>query len=88
MVPGCVLHIPSFSDEVAGGAGFQHFVDAGVPVDSEMINNFVKEALSETIAAMLGDSQAQRTVPDPSVPPSTPIVMVRVCFIQAFLLKF
>ncbi|XP_066177690.1 protein TALPID3 [Sylvia atricapilla] len=62
-------------DEVAGGEGFQHFVDAGVPVDSEMINNFVKEALSETIATMLGDSQAQRTVPDPSVPPSTATVM-------------
>ncbi|XP_066045136.1 protein TALPID3 [Chamaea fasciata] len=62
-------------DEVAGGEGFQHFVDAGVPVDSEMINNFVKEALSETIATMLGDSQAQRTVPGPNVPPSTGTVM-------------
>ncbi|NXP67949.1 TALD3 protein, partial [Chloropsis cyanopogon] len=56
--------------EVAGGGGFQLFVNAGVPVDSEMINHFVKEALSETIATMLGDSQAQRTVPEPA-PPST-----------------
>ncbi|XP_071282289.1 protein TALPID3 isoform X1 [Agelaius tricolor] len=56
--------------EVAGGGGFQLFVNAGVPVDSEMINNFVKEALSETIATMLGDSQAQRAAPDPP-PPST-----------------
>ncbi|XP_039924215.1 protein TALPID3 isoform X3 [Hirundo rustica] len=61
--------------EVAGGEGFQHFVNAGVPVDSEMITNFVKEAISETIATMLGDSQAQTTVPDPSVPPSTTTVM-------------
>lgn len=83
MRPGCVLHVPSFSVEVAGGGGFQLFVNAGVPVDSEMINNFVKEALSETIATMLGDN-AQRTVPDPSVPSSTTIVVVRVCFIQTF----
>ncbi|CAN8215651.1 unnamed protein product [Coccothraustes coccothraustes] len=60
--------------EVAGGGGFQLFVNAGVPVDSEMINNFVKEALSEAIATMLGDSQAQRAVPDP-LPPSTTSVM-------------
>uniref|UniRef100_A0A8C5TPJ1 KIAA0586 n=1 Tax=Malurus cyaneus samueli TaxID=2593467 RepID=A0A8C5TPJ1_9PASS len=57
--------------EVAGGGGFQLFVNAGVPVDSEMINHFVNEALSETIATMLGDNQAQRTVPDPNVIPST-----------------
>ncbi|XP_048163322.1 protein TALPID3 isoform X2 [Corvus hawaiiensis] len=61
--------------EVAGGGGFQLFVNAGVPVDSEMINHFVNEALSETIATMLGDNQAQRTVPDASVLPSTTTVM-------------
>ncbi|XP_027518399.1 protein TALPID3 isoform X4 [Corapipo altera] len=57
--------------EVAGGGGFQLFVNAGVPVDSEMINHFVNEALSETIATMLGDSEAQRAVPDPNVLLST-----------------
>ncbi|XP_063255659.1 protein TALPID3 isoform X2 [Prinia subflava] len=62
-------------DEAAGGEGFQPFVNAGVPVDSEMINHFVKEALSETIATMLGDRQAQRAAPGPSVPPSTAPVM-------------
>lgn len=76
-----MLHVPSFSVEVAGGGGFQLFVNAGVPVDSEMINHFVNEALSETIATMLGDNQAQRTVPDPHVLPSTTTMMVRVCFI-------
>uniref|UniRef100_A0A8C5X464 KIAA0586 n=1 Tax=Malurus cyaneus samueli TaxID=2593467 RepID=A0A8C5X464_9PASS len=59
--------------EVAGGGGFQLFVNAGVPVDSEMINHFVNEALSETIATMLGDNQAQRTVPDPNVIPRVEI---------------
>lgn len=81
MRPACVLHVPSFSVEVAGGGGFQLFVNAGVPVDSEMINHFVNEALSETIATMLGDNQAQRTVPDPRVLPSPTTMMVRVCFI-------
>ncbi|XP_064515581.1 protein TALPID3 isoform X6 [Pseudopipra pipra] len=57
--------------EVAGGGGFQLFVNAGVPVDSEMINHFVNEALSETIATLLGDSEAQRAVPDLNVLPST-----------------
>ncbi|KAJ7402483.1 hypothetical protein BTVI_85948 [Pitangus sulphuratus] len=57
--------------EVAGGGGFQLFVNAGVPVDSEMINHFVNEALSETIATMLGDNQAQRAAPDPNVLPKT-----------------
>uniref|UniRef100_A0A8C5X431 KIAA0586 n=1 Tax=Malurus cyaneus samueli TaxID=2593467 RepID=A0A8C5X431_9PASS len=70
--------------EVAGGGGFQLFVNAGVPVDSEMINHFVNEALSETIATMLGDNQAQRTVPDPNVIPSTTTTkMVRVFEIAA-----
>ncbi|KAI6067997.1 Protein TALPID3 [Aix galericulata] len=48
--------------QVAGGGGFQLFVDAGVPVDSEMISHFVNEALSETIETMLGNRQAQKAV--------------------------
>lgn len=82
-----MLRVPSFSVEVAGGGGFQLFVNAGVPVDSEMINHFVNEALSETITTMLGDGRAQRTIPDPNIPPSTSTVMVRVCFISPFLLN-
>ncbi|KFP86839.1 TALPID3 protein, partial [Acanthisitta chloris] len=61
--------------EVAGGGGFQLFVSAGVPVDSEMIKHFVNEALSETIATMLGNRQAQTAVPDPNVLPSTASMM-------------
>uniref|UniRef100_A0A8D0EHE1 KIAA0586 n=1 Tax=Strix occidentalis caurina TaxID=311401 RepID=A0A8D0EHE1_STROC len=61
--------------EIAGGRGFQLFINAGVPVDSEMINHFINEALSETIAAMLGNKQAQQTVPATNVPPSTMIMM-------------
>ncbi|XP_071601366.1 protein TALPID3 isoform X2 [Heliangelus exortis] len=56
--------------EVAGGGGFQLFINAGVPVDSEMISHFVNEALSETIATMLGNKQPQKAVPATSVLPS------------------
>ncbi|NXJ96175.1 TALD3 protein, partial [Corythaixoides concolor] len=61
--------------EVAGGGGFQLFINAGVPVDSEMISHFVNEALSETIATMLGNEQAQKAVPATNVLPSTTIMM-------------
>lgn len=44
-----------------------------------MINKFVKEALTETIATMLGDSQAERAAPDP-LPPSTTSVMVSLFY--------
>ncbi|NXT48032.1 TALD3 protein, partial [Pluvianellus socialis] len=61
--------------EVAGGGGFQLFINAGVPVDSEMISHFVNEALSETIATMLGNEQAQKAVPATNVLPSATITM-------------
>lgn len=76
-----MLYVSSFSVEVAGGGGFQLFINAGVPVDSEMISHFVNEALSETIATMLGNKQAQQAVPATNVLPSTMIVTVRVRFI-------
>ncbi|NWZ26057.1 TALD3 protein, partial [Asarcornis scutulata] len=59
--------------QVAGGGGFQLFVDAGVPVDSEMISHFVNEALSETIETMLGNRQAQKAVAATNIVPSTAI---------------
>ncbi|XP_010146847.1 PREDICTED: protein TALPID3, partial [Eurypyga helias] len=61
--------------EVAGARGFQLFINAGVPVDSEMISHFVNEALSETIATMLGNKQAEEAVPATNVLPSTMAVM-------------
>ncbi|PKU44765.1 talpid3 hypothetical protein [Limosa lapponica baueri] len=61
--------------EVAGGGGFQLFINAGVPVDSQMISHFVNEALSETIATMLGNKQAQKTIPSTNVLPS-PMIMI------------
>ncbi|KFP16054.1 TALPID3 protein, partial [Egretta garzetta] len=61
--------------EVAGGGGFQLFINAGVPVDSEIISHFVNEALSETIATMLGNKQAQNAVPATNVLPSTTVMM-------------
>lgn len=46
--------------EGTSGGVLQLFVDAGVPVSSDMINHFVNEALAETIAVMLGDREVKR----------------------------
>lgn len=55
----------STSDIVEGtsGGALQLFVDAGVPVNSDMISHFVNEALAETIAVMLGDREAKKQGP-------------------------
>ncbi|KAM3920126.1 protein TALPID3 [Leptodactylus fuscus] len=45
--------------ETAGGEGLQLFVDAGVPVDSVLIRQYVEEALAETIAIMLGERETR-----------------------------
>lgn len=52
--------------ETAGGAGLQLFVDAGVPVDSELIRECVNEVLTETVALMLGQRETQRVPAEPA----------------------
>ncbi|XP_051885668.1 protein TALPID3 isoform X2 [Pristis pectinata] len=54
--------------EAAGGGGLQLFVDAGVPVDSQMVRQFVDEALAEIIAIMLGQHQSERKTPIQELP--------------------
>ncbi|KAB0342382.1 hypothetical protein FD754_019308 [Muntiacus muntjak] len=56
---------PGTSDIVEGtsSGALQLFVDAGVPVNSDMIRHFVNEALAETIAVMLGDREAKKPGP-------------------------
>ncbi|XP_062944546.1 protein TALPID3 isoform X2 [Cynocephalus volans] len=56
---------PLTSDIVEGTSGgtLQLFVDAGVPVNSDLISHFVNEALAETIAVMLGDREAKKSDP-------------------------
>ncbi|KAM9061979.1 protein TALPID3 isoform X2 [Sarcophilus harrisii] len=49
--------------EAAGGTKFRLVVDAGVPVNSDMINLFVNEALEEIIAIMLGNKEITKDVP-------------------------
>eukprot|EP00079_Xenopus_tropicalis_P009595 XP_002933790.2 PREDICTED: protein TALPID3 [Xenopus tropicalis] len=51
--------------EAAGGQGFQLYVDAGVPVDSDLIRQYVDKALAEIIATMLGEKEAQNTQKPP-----------------------
>lgn len=55
----------STSDIVEGtsSGALQLFVDAGIPVNSDMIRHFVNEALAETIAVMLGDGEAKKQGP-------------------------
>ncbi|CAO2586527.1 Protein TALPID3 [Lemmus lemmus] len=75
----------SASDIVVGtsSGALQLFVDAGVPVNSDMISHFVNEALAETIAVMLGDREAKKqgpvatSVSDPSTNETN--LPVRVC---------
>uniref|UniRef100_A0A2K5HW58 KIAA0586 n=1 Tax=Colobus angolensis palliatus TaxID=336983 RepID=A0A2K5HW58_COLAP len=56
---------PLTSDIVEGtsSGALQLFVDAGVPVNSDVINHFVNEALAETIEVMLGDREAKKEGP-------------------------
>uniref|UniRef100_A0A8D2AMJ9 KIAA0586 n=1 Tax=Sciurus vulgaris TaxID=55149 RepID=A0A8D2AMJ9_SCIVU len=56
---------PLNSDIVEGTScgALQLFVDAGVPVNSDMISQFVNEALAETIAVLLGDREAKKQDP-------------------------
>ncbi|XP_051833701.1 protein TALPID3 isoform X2 [Antechinus flavipes] len=49
--------------EAAGGTKFRLVVDAGMPVNSDMINLFVNEALEEIIAIMLGNKEITKDVP-------------------------
>ncbi|XP_072284020.1 protein TALPID3 [Pyxicephalus adspersus] len=61
-------HSEAASDivEAAGGKGLQLFVDAGVPVDSNLLRKYVEEALAEIIAPMLEVRKTQ-AVPIPSL---------------------
>ncbi|CAI5695034.1 unnamed protein product [Oreochromis niloticus] len=58
--------------EAAGDAGLQLFVDASVPVDSELIRQLVNEVLAETIALMLGQRDPLGAGPDPGLEPAGP----------------
>lgn len=54
-----MLLFASSTVEAAGGGGLQLFVDAGIPVDSQLVRQFVDEALAEIIAIMLGQRQSE-----------------------------
>ncbi|XP_064783888.1 protein TALPID3 isoform X3 [Oncorhynchus masou masou] len=58
--------------EAAGGEGLQLFVDTSVPVDSELIRQYVNEALAETIALMLGQREGQERPVAPAKPRDPP----------------
>jgi hypothetical protein len=55
--------ILNFLVEGTSSGALQLFVDAGVPVNSDMVSHLVNEALAETIAVMLGDREAKKQDP-------------------------
>uniref|UniRef100_A0A3B3T469 Si:ch211-185a18.2 n=1 Tax=Paramormyrops kingsleyae TaxID=1676925 RepID=A0A3B3T469_9TELE len=62
--------------EAAGGGGLQLFVDAGVPVNSDLIRQYVNESLAEMVALFLGQRPAApglvEDIPIPETPVPTP----------------
>ncbi|KAK6479063.1 protein TALPID3-like [Huso huso] len=58
--------------EAAGGGGLQLFVDAGLPVDSDLIRQYVNDALAEIVANMLGEREEQSQAQVPPLPLSRP----------------
>ncbi|XP_005986497.1 protein TALPID3 isoform X3 [Latimeria chalumnae] len=63
--------------EAAGGGGLQLFVDAGMPVNSDLIRQYVNEALAEIVAIMLGQRESQTgTAPVESGRTSSPEAIV------------
>ena len=53
------LYIYIHTVDAYGAAGLQLFVDAGQPVNPELVNSLVREALEEKIASMLGQRQRE-----------------------------
>ena len=64
-----VTQEPCVSVECAGGEGVQLLVDCGVPVNSDLIRQFVNEALAETISLMLGQRDTHTTATQPLTQP-------------------
>lgn len=56
--------------------GVQLVVDAGMPVDSELIRQYVNEVLADIIALTLGQREGQREHPAPASTPDTHIQQV------------
>ena len=56
--------VPSFvvMDQI-GRAGLQLFVDAGVPVDNNLVRELTREVLLEKVRTMLGQRPDQEVVP-------------------------
>ncbi|XP_053488117.1 protein TALPID3 isoform X2 [Ictalurus furcatus] len=57
--------------------GVQLVVDAGMPVDSELIRQYVNEVLADIIALTLGQREGQREHPAPASTPDTHIQQER-----------
>ena len=52
-----------FYSAVIGLRGIQLFVDAGIPVDTELVRNLIMDVLQEKVASMLGYPKPQAETP-------------------------
>nr|XP_023696063.1 protein TALPID3 isoform X1 [Paramormyrops kingsleyae] len=64
--------------EAAGGGGLQLFVDAGVPVNSDLIRQYVNESLAEMVALFLGQRPAAPGLVEDIPIPEEPVVQTPV----------
>lgn len=52
-----------------GRAGMQLFVDAGQPVDSDLVNNLIRQVLVEKVVTMLGQRPSEEGEGEERAPP-------------------
>ena len=53
----------SFYQVAIGLRGIQLFVDAGIPVDTDLVRNLIMEVLQEKVSSMLGYPKPQEEIP-------------------------
>ena len=58
--------------DAVGQKGLQLFIDAGVPIDAEMVNALMKEVIMEKIASTLGQMTSQDS--EEALPPPVQLV--------------
>ena len=64
--------------DMLGPSGIQLFVDAGAPVDDNLVNQLVKDVLVEKIRGMMGEHTAQHDEKARRSPKRQPLVNPRV----------
>ena len=56
-----ILFFNFFSDDLIGPCGLQLFVDAGLPISSELIYELIRDVIAERIKVLLGHPKPLKT---------------------------